>query len=833
MLESALAGYRPEPGRYDDLTDTAGAMRSHWAALSPTSSDLSPVELARRQVQAGRLFVAEGASHVFHPEMIGEPAQWHLDPVPYVISADEWTWLERGLAQRADLLDLVLRDLTGPRKLVRSGIVPPGVAFGTRRYLPAVDGVLPLGRNITAYSADIVRDAQGTTRVLRDHTAAPLGAGFALLNRTVLTRVFPEVYRESHVQPLTEWYARLRAALAALAPTRVASPRTVLLHAGVNHPSFVELSFLATHLGYNLVAGDDCTVRDGRVWLRALDGLEPIDVILRRVGDASADPLELGAAEPGGIAGLLEVARAGDVGIANSLGAGLVENLALHPFLDAACRSLLDEPLLLPSLETLWCGDPDARREIEHSPADFVLHDTDPIRPTPSAFGADLSDEESAVWFALIDTAPHRFVAQRRIRFATTPVMTDGDLKPGTVTVRAQVVRGPTGTVVLPGGQGRVVEPSTPVVNQASATGKDVWVMGDARHASRAWRAEVPVMPQVDLRASLPSRSAEALFWLGRNAERAEIVARMSRLVITTSIDAPDLVESPWLDLALAGLRACSTTNGGTVDETADARTRLRVGVADALGTAPGAMADSLDRLLVSAGSTREFLSTATWQILGELPAAYDGLADRARHGAVFAVSDALDGVGLALAAFSGLAMESIVRGPAWRFLDLGRRIERALVLLGIIEAMLVVPPPTEYIQPVYELLLATSESLVAYRRRYRSDLTLDGVCSLLIEDDTNPRALLFQLDRIGEHLAALPPRPANARHRSELDRAVRATFGASLLGAGYDVPGFTIEPLVHLLLGVRGPLLELDQGFIGSWFVQADVARANQGPRF
>ena len=291
--------------------------------------------------------------------------------MPLLWPERDWATLESGLAQRTRLLEALLADLYGPQRLLREGVVPAEVVFASCGFRwPCVGWSPTAGPRLTVAAADVVREASGRLVVLRDHTDAPGGAGYALVNRKVLSRLFPDVYRELRVERLSGWFDDLRAALARLAPPDRPSPRTVVLTPGIGHPSYFEHTYLASHLGYHLVEGPDLAVRGGRAWLRALAGLEPVDVVLRRVEDGDADPLELGDPGPGGVPGLVQASREGGLGVANALGSGLAGDVALQAYLPAACEALLDERLLLASPRTLWLRRRDAAGRSALGPPD-------------------------------------------------------------------------------------------------------------------------------------------------------------------------------------------------------------------------------------------------------------------------------------------------------------------------------------------------------------------------------------------------------------------------------------------------------------------------------
>jgi uncharacterized circularly permuted ATP-grasp superfamily protein/uncharacterized alpha-E superfamily protein len=822
MPVSTPTSYVPAPGRYDELVDDAGQVRHQWESMVRTWSTMGADEIARRQLVAERLLVAEGAGHVFHDEReVG--MSWGLDPVPYVIGAAEWKVIERGLAQRAKILDAVLDDLYGARRLLIDGVIPAAAVAASKAYQLAAVGVAVRPPRLMHAAADLVRDGDGRWLVLRDHTDAPTGCGYALMNRTVLSRLYPEAYRNLRVRSLLGWFGDLRAALAGIAPDDVHSPRTVLLGPDPQRPGFVEASYLAAHLGYHLVGRGDLASRQGRVWLRTLGGLEQIDVVFRRVQDSGSDPLELGPSGPGGVTGLLEAVRAGNVGVGNSLGSGAVDRLWLQPFLADAAQYLLGEQLVLPSIDTWWCGDPDRLAAVRASPESFVFHDVDNISPAVSVFGDELADADLWHWLDRMRAQPQRFVVQPKVEFANTPVGVEGELRSGMASIRVQTVRIGSEVMVLPGGHGRHVPPGQLVINSPDAYGKDVWVLAEPgeelplRVAPVAGRSR---LPQIDLRNSLPTRSAEALFWMGRNAERAEAAARTARLVTGRAGSDPALIESPWLAAAIAALRSVSggpsVASAGVDDDRSE---MLTAEITAALSTRSGAVANSLGHLAASAGGVRGFLSSATWRVINAIDAERSMLSVTNDKSDPFLITESLDRIVIDLAALAGLVMESMVRGPAWHFLDLGRRLERAVLLLGLIEATVANMPPDDVVQPVYELVLGASESLVAYRRRYRSDFRSAAFEELLIQDDSNPRSLAFQLDRINEHLASLPWHPDALAHRGFLDAAALSSLG--------DEP----RPLSKLVVDVRGPLLELIKQLMLAWFTHP--ARRGLGGAF
>ncbi len=813
-------GYRSEPGRFDELVDELGRVRPHWEALLANWDDLGQPEIARRQTVAERLLVAAGASYTNaadggHGTPISATGQgtWRLDPIPYVLTSQDWVHVEAGLRQRAQLLDLVLADLYGPRTLLLDGTIPIGAALSAQAYLFEAIGVEILGPRLVTYAADLVRDAQGQFLVVRDHTDVPVAAGYAHLNRSVVTRLFPDALKSLTIQPLDPWFVDLRRSFESLAPRASMSPRTIVLAPAPTDADYVEASYLSTLLGYHLAQSDDLAVRSGRVWLRALEGLEGVDVIFRRISDNGVDSLQApGRARQTGVPGLIQAVREQHVSVANSIGSGVANGVWMQPFLGQICERLLGDPLLLPAIETLWCGDPEHLGAVQADIGSFVIHDTDPRAPRAAVFGSELSDVDQARWRARISAAPNRYVAQRKIRFASTPVVSNGSVHLGMATIRMQAVNVDNTWVVLPGGHGRQVLPDRPVIdafdtNADNTLGKDVWVMGGVNqqlvftHAPSEASVSVTQLPQVDLSGSLPTRAAEALFWLGRNAEHAEMAARFTRSVIGRAEQQPGLVDTAWGDLARAGLAALTGGDNNPFES-------VTVAISGALGIRSGSVYDAISNLTATANTVREFLSQGTWRLVNALEREKISFSATLLDIDTFETADALDRVEINLLALSGLSLESVVRGPSWRFLDLGRRFERALTTLGLLEATLGSPPPFEVVQDVYALVLAGCESLVAYRRKFRSDVRIEALGEFLVNEPSNPRSIRFQLDRIAEHLASLPwPQGAPS---------LSALLDQASLGITADLENSTIADRV---LAIRGPLLQMVDELLVTWF--------------
>jgi uncharacterized circularly permuted ATP-grasp superfamily protein/uncharacterized alpha-E superfamily protein len=817
MSFSLSARYRAAGGRHDAAVDASGAPRPGWERLLDALDRIGPSELDRRQRAADRLMLAEGAGMLLHDGTEEVLRPWRLDAVPLVFGREAWDAIAAGLVERAELLREVIVDLHGPRELLRAGVVPVEALAGHATALRTAWSQTDPPRLLLA-SADLVTDASGRVCVVRDATDVATGDGHALLARAIVERVLPRDRTRLGVIGHRPYTRALRSALAAAAPSGRVSPRTVVLVGPPDEPGYVEHAYLATQLGYHLAETADVVARRGRAWLRSLEGLEPIDVLLRRVPERALDPVEDDQVSDEGVAGVVEAVRDHGVVLANPHGTGVASHLALLPFLDEASRFLTGRPLALPSLPALWCGDPDQYASVLSSPERYVLHDLEvPGRPVAVVLRG-LDDALMGAWLARLRERPERYVARPFVPLGTAPCHFDGSLRPQPVALRTQVLLGADGPVVLPGGHGRVLGAGTTpeasvdagLVDGPSGVAKDVWVLDPERRARV--RVAVPAIPQVDMRRSLPTRAAEAMYWTGRHAERAETAARLVLACLgrTAGVEVSD-VDARALASALRLITGAGAGSAGGEVAGGGSGVDLDVEVRAALAGRLASVSGSLRAVVTSARGARQLLSGGTWRLLpmvDEEAATLDRLA-KAPDLATFEATEALDGVLVPLAALAGLTAESVVRGPGWRFLDLGRRLERALLVLGLVESMLDPPPPSPGESLRLEVVLAACESLVAYRRLYRSDVRVDAVADMLLDDASNPRSVRFQLEQMAVDLHHLP------------DRSVRRQQLAAVRAAGHALDAHLPleDGVAEVVLATRGHLLEVGRLMSSGWF--------------
>ncbi|HVN39854.1 MAG TPA: circularly permuted type 2 ATP-grasp protein [Myxococcota bacterium] len=744
--EALQLDYEALTGLHDEMQEPAGKTRAHWEPVVRSLQDLGAGELARRWELGRRLIHENGVTYNVYGDPRGMDRPWELDPIPLVLAQAEWEQLRAALAQRARLLDAILGDLYGPQRLLRDGLLPPALVFAHPTYLRPCHGLrLPQASWLQLYAADLARAPTGQWWVLADRTQAPSGAGYALENRIVVSRTLSEAFRESRVERLAGFFRRLRDTLHSLAPRQRDDPHIALLTPGPYNETYFEHAYLARYLGLTLVEGGDLTVRDRMLYLKTLGGLQRVDVLLRRVDDLFCDPLSLRSDSSLGVAGLVHAARAGNVAVANALGSGLVETPALLAFLPSLCRALLGEELALPSVATWWCGQSEALEYVESHVTELVIKPAFPSPRMEPVFGARLSKGEREALCARLRASPHAFVAQEQVALSTTPVWDGENVQPRHLVLRAFATSAGQGAwELMPGGLTRIstARDSLVVSMQRGGGSKDTWISCERPPAPiTLLRAAGAPIELTRAGAELPSRVADNLFWLGRYVERAEGTARIAREVLVRVND-----EGAEAAVALpALLEALSRHAGGAEPLRRDERALLTFLFED---ESPRSLRTTLRMVHQLASSLRDQLSLDTWRVLSEL-------RSQAPVHSAGAARQQLNGTMMRLAAWSGLSMESMTRSLGWRFADMGRRVERGAWTSILLGACLVQAHDDE--APRLEAMLQAAESAITYRRRYRGELQAAPALDLLLTDETNPRALAFQLVALEGHVAELP----------------------------------------------------------------------------
>jgi uncharacterized circularly permuted ATP-grasp superfamily protein/uncharacterized alpha-E superfamily protein len=768
---------------YDELSADGVNFRPHWAHLMETLQSIGPQELGRRWSRAERRIRENGITYNIYSDPLGEHRPWKIDIVPLLIAADEWRFIEAGIIQRAQLLSLLLEDLYGPQNLVAGGHFPAALLFANPAFLRPLVGVrVPAHSYLHMLAVDLARSPDGQWWVLADRTQAPSGSGYALENRTIVSDVLPDLFRTSSVLRLAPFFRAQREALFNLAQCN--NPRIVLLTPGPYNETYFEHSYLSRYLGFTLVEGADLTIRERCVFLKTVDGLKQVDVILRRVDDSFCDPLELRGDSLLGVPGLVDAVVAGNVKVANALGSGLIETAAVMPFLPGLARQLLGEKLKLPSVATWWCGQEYALDWVINHLDSVVVKPAFPSRGMEPVFGAELPQGERRKFVEQLRARPHEYVAQEQVALSTAPIWENGHLNSRCVVLRTYVLNTGNGWVSFPGGLVRVAEHEGSVVSmQRGGHSKDAWVLWDSPvdTFSMLHPRNEPVELRRDLRI-VPSSVADNVFWLGRYAERAENIARILRSCI------PRVRRAEEAELgSLLRLHGCLESRHSKLPSAKEGKPSCLDLEQEMISLMidnkrSDSLAATLKEVSRIGGHVRERLSVDMMFLIGKLRDSIqmDEGTEFLEYPATLTACLEL------LSAFSGMERENINRGSGWLFLSIGRRLERAIYLARQLRE--ITTPLTEREWSLLECLLEAADSSVTYRTRYYTTLQPVAVLDVLMADETNPRSLAFQLNHLIDLYRRLP------RHLPEDLEAMRNALallrGFDLQKLTYPLPG-------------------------------------------
>jgi uncharacterized circularly permuted ATP-grasp superfamily protein/uncharacterized alpha-E superfamily protein len=758
-LEQFVSGYRLLPGIFDEMMDSDGRVRAHWQPFLSMLAALGAEEVNRRFAAADRYLRDSGVFYRVYEDAAGIERPWPLSHVPLIIEPTEWQQLEAGLIQRAELLEAVLADAYGPASLTGEGRLPAALIAGNPEFLRPLVGVAPPGgAHLRFYAVDIGRGADGRWWVLNDRAQAPSGAGYAIENRLALSRAIPDIYRTARVERVAPFFQAFQAELVAL--NRQDDARTCLLTPGPLNETYFEHAYLARYLGLLLVDGEDLIVRDDGVFIRTVSGLRRTEVLLRRIDADFADPLELNAASRLGVAGLLQAVRDGKVVIVNSLGAGLVEARAMLAFLPALAPIVLGAELKMSNVATWWLGRADVREEMIDKLDSMVI---------ASAFTESFADGRlgTEILGAKLDAAQRRsmiqsirdrgvdYVVQEAVTLSSMPVWRDGHLRPRPFTLRLFLAKVGERWRVMPGGFVRIAEnaDARAVSLQRGAATADAWVL---THGPVGETTLLPTAERMQVQRAtglLPSRAADNLFWVGRYVERAEATLRLVRAMINRSAEADDAAAPVIASIgSLLGAWNAMPPDTDRAPAAFTARSVLtRSGPEGSLPHLAGSAR-------TAASVIRDRFSPDAWRAINDLATM---IATPLPMGpSESTIAERVEAALRIISSLSGLAQENMTQLAGWRFLELGRRIERALLTCRLVRCLAETGAP----EGGLDVLLELADSQISYRQRYVMIAALAPVIDLVMLDPNNPRSVIFQLDRIETHLGALPRRNSTGR---------------------------------------------------------------------
>jgi uncharacterized circularly permuted ATP-grasp superfamily protein len=467
---------------FDELLNGDGRPRAAARAVSDYIEALGTGELRSRQQAATAEIRAEGITFVVADDHGNLDREWPFDVIPRVMDGEEWGRIDRGLEQRLAALNVFIGDLYGDQRAVKDGVLPREVLATSRLFLDACVGMRPrYGVWAHICGSDLVRDADGTVYVLEDNLRVPSGVSYMLENRSISKRVFPELFQDQSIRPVDGYTSRLYTLLVSLAPEGVSQPKVVLLTPGVGNSAYFEHCYLAQQMGIDLVEGSDLVVRDDRVYVRTIGGLELVDVIYRRIADDFLDPEAFNAASVIGCAGLMRAWRAGNVALANAPGAGVADDKVVYSYVPDLIRYYLGEDPILPNVETFRLFDERQRRHVLADLRHFVVKPANESGGHGVVVGSKASAEELEKVRASIEEDPRNFIAQPIICLSTAPTLCEAGVEPRHLDLRPFVLSG-ADSYVTRGGLTRVaLRKGSLVVNSSQGGGsKDTFIVDRA-----------------------------------------------------------------------------------------------------------------------------------------------------------------------------------------------------------------------------------------------------------------------------------------------------------------------------------------------------------------
>ncbi len=809
-LKQLLKGYDRQRDSYDELWVGNDQLHQHWRHLLRQIHKLGVNELRGRNQELQRLLKDHGVTYNIYDRQDGFNNPWELDPVPFLISPEDWQPLELGIQQRARVLDLLLKDLYGEQRVLKDGVLPVELVYGNRHFLRACFGTLPQHKhNLLIYGIDISRGANGQIQVIGDRTQAPSGWSYTLESRIAMARVLPEFFANSKVEKISPYFYSIRKNLTDFSPQDKNDPLIVLLTPGQWNETYFEHTYLAALQGFTLVQGQDLMVKDDHVWLKTLSGLEQVDIILRHLDDNFCDPLSLKPDSQLGVAGLLEVVRKGKVTVANPLGSGILENPGFMAFMPKMCRYYLGEDPILPTLATWWCGNPVERDHVLENLEKLVIRNVSKKPGMRTVFGWQLSAVELTQLKAEIIRFPANYVAQEQAIFSSSPSFSNDYLEPHHTVLRCFASATKDGFKIMPGGLTRSAPQigNTFVSNQSGALGKDTWVL-TRKPAHPIEYNPSATYPRYSYKGidELPSRTAENLFWVGRYIIRSRITARFLRRILRYKAEVDnfgDPHDTSVLSTLLTALTHVTMTYPGFVGEEGlsnleDPDDELRLLMLDP--GRPGGLAHTILMWKRAANMVRNHWSTDTWRIFDQVETSWRDLCREVPSG-WRPIRNGLDDLIVKVAASLGFTLGSLSVEEGRHIFDVGMELERGIMMASLLRATLTLSQNQMIEDSLMETVLLTTESLSTYRHRYRGHLQLESVLELALLDETYPQSLANVLSNLQKELAILPQTALVGNLRQDQKEILKAYTALQIASSAQLVETDTEKSMVRLEL--------------------------------
>jgi uncharacterized circularly permuted ATP-grasp superfamily protein/uncharacterized alpha-E superfamily protein len=770
---SFIESYKETIQSYDEVIDKYGKVKPYWATIFATLEVVGMEELAIRNKEIVHKLKENGVTYNVYDSETGLVRPWKLDPIPFVIHQSEWTQIEKGLIQRAKLLDLIYKDIYGEQLLIKNNIIPAELVYDNTGFLrPCFDINQKDFHQLTILACDIARGPDGKMWLLDNRVQSPSGSGYALENRIVMANVFPKLNKNIHRSKLGPYFNELQKTVGKFG-TNSDNPNVVFLSPGEGNETYFEHVYLSSYLGYNLVEGSDLLVREGYVWLKTIDQLERVDVIIKRVDDLWCDPLELNSNSLLGIPGLLQVMRLGNVTVINPPGIAVLENHGLMAFIQNACKFLLKEPLIMNSTATWWCGQAKELNYVLNNLPKLIIKKTNRNLGVKSIYGRKLNEVELKDLKATILKDPKEFVAQEEVSLSTTPSLIDGEIVPRLAVIRAFLISDGKNYKVMQGGLTRssVIEDKFQISNQFGGISKDTWIISDNLQEQQMPPVhldqiiEVKKSSQVSRSASLTSRNAENLFWVGRLSERTMVLTGFLKIIfsrLNENVSNHGKKQPEFLIVLLKALTNLTQSYPGFVGEDGvEDETVFEKPLAELISLIndskkEGSVAYNVQSLLYSINHISEKWNYDTKRIISLIEDSLSGLKE-SNINSISRTTHGLDKLYIRMMAFYGNTYETFPRENGFYLFEAGKNIERFLSLISVIQTLFCFKRSEEVEQLLLESVLENHNLLAQYRSIYKSQISLVTVINMLFLEKNSPYTLAYILDTLSFNISQLP----------------------------------------------------------------------------
>ena len=766
-----LNKYKESINSYDEIIDIDGNIKPYWKDFFVTLESIGLEELEVRNQEIVKKLKENGVSYNVYNTEKESNRPWKLDAIPFLLHASEWETIEKGLIQRAHLLDSILKDLYGPQLLIKNNIIPAELVFDNKGFLlPCFDIKQKFSTQLLNYACDLARGPDGKMWLIDNRTQSPSGAGYALENRIVMSTVLPELNKNTHRNRLSPYFTQFQNTVESLGNSYSDNPNVVFLTPGPGNETYFEHVYLSSYLGYTLVQGNDLLVRDGFVWLKSIDQLIRIDVIIKRLDDIWCDPLELKKDSLIGIPGLLQVIRLGNVAVINPPGTSALENYGLMAFIQNACQFLLNEPLLISSVATWWCGQPKELNFVLNNLPKLIIKKVNRKQGFKSVFARLLNAEEIENLKALILLTPKDFVAQEEISLSTTPSFIDGKLVPRYASLRAFLIFDGKEYNVMRGGLTRssAITDRFEISNQYGGISKDTWVISDNKINTQKNNISRKNATN-QLSSSLTSRNAENLFWVGRMCERTMALRGFLKIILNRlneNVSKIDNQQPEFLVVLLKSLTHLTQSYPGFLDEfdgekVEDADIILETPIIELVSLIgdskkSGSVVYNLQLMLNTINQVSEKWNQDNRRIINLVESSmYELISSESTN--INLVIHSLDKLHVRLFSFYGNIFETLARDNGFYLLESGKNIERILSLLSVFRTTFNYKHDEDVENLLMESILENHNLLAQYRNNYKSNLNLKAVINMIFLDKNLPYTFTYLLDTLSDYLSKLP----------------------------------------------------------------------------